>query len=168
MLPRDTFLGNLKIIEIYEFYNMPVLFACQNNTGHLFLATWIDESETENQWLYTPISVESFIQLRNGDSDLHDAFTLPEDGFVFIVSVTKSTQPDDTVQWVISSTLDPELAPLPREYLDIPDGLPQILWDSVDQRKRNHDNGVSNVKELTIRTHHFTFGYGCDRLQEGN
>lgn len=33
MLPKSTILGTLCIIDIYEFYNKPVLFACQNNTG---------------------------------------------------------------------------------------------------------------------------------------
>ncbi len=39
MLPEGTQLGILTIIEIYHFYNMPVLFACKDKAGNLYLAT---------------------------------------------------------------------------------------------------------------------------------
>lgn len=134
MLPENTILGTLKIIEIYEFYNMPVLFACKNRTGQLYIAVWIDETVDDSIWLYTPLSPERFIALRQGKVDLHTVFVQPEDIFVFKVIVAKGLSSSATAEAIHIENLDPEWAPLPGEYLDVPNSLPQIAWEDVDQR----------------------------------
>jgi hypothetical protein len=133
MLPINTILGDLSILEIYEFYNMPVLFACQNRTGHIYIASWIDETETDNTWLYTPLSLSRFSQLRKRELDLHYAFVQPEDGFVLKVTVSKADAHKAHIEPIPQDHLDESWAPLPGDYLDI-HALPRIIWDHVDQR----------------------------------
>ena len=36
-------LGKLEIIEIYDYYDQPILFACKNAAGHLHLVVAADE-----------------------------------------------------------------------------------------------------------------------------
>lgn len=139
MLPEGTQLGILTIIEIYHFYNMPVLFACRNKAGNLYLATWTDERETEDLWLYTPLSVERFAQMRNGQIDLHDAFAYPEDGIAFEVHVTKYADEqgladNDYAIPVKAADLDATLAPPSGNYVNLA-LLPPIKWETVDQTK---------------------------------
>ncbi|MCE7982969.1 MAG: hypothetical protein DYG89_17430 [Caldilinea sp. CFX5] len=138
MLPENTILGTLTIVEIYEFYNMPVLFACRNRTGQFFLAEWIDETTDENIWLYVPVSAERFAAVRQGKIDLHSAFVHPEDIFVFKVSVSKQLNHSAVVEATHIENLDIDWAPLPGEYLDIPNSLPQVVWENVDQRLLTH------------------------------
>jgi hypothetical protein len=45
LLPENTYLGRLKIIEVYEATDEPCLFACRNASGHIFLSVLIDETE---------------------------------------------------------------------------------------------------------------------------
>lgn len=132
MLPNDTILGELTIIEIYEYVNMPVLFACKNRTGHLFMATWIDETAEHDQWLYTPISLLRFSELRQSKIDLHTAFSQPADHHVFLISIPKSGN-SATVERIITANIPADWFPLPNDYLKLPDELPPIIWDNIDQ-----------------------------------
>jgi hypothetical protein len=138
MLPENTILGTLTMLEIYEFYNLPVLFACQNRTGQLFLVVWIDETTDENSWLYVPLSTERFAAVRQGRIDLHSAFVQPEDIFVFNVNVPKQANHSATVEAIHIENLDIDWAPLPGETLDIPHSLPQVVWENIDQRLLTH------------------------------
>ncbi|MGB3419032.1 MAG: DUF6575 domain-containing protein [Dolichospermum sp.] len=56
LLPQYPPLVNLEIIEIYEYYDFPCLFSCQNASGQIFLAVWIDEIPDHKTWLYSPMS----------------------------------------------------------------------------------------------------------------
>jgi hypothetical protein len=87
LLPEQTYLGKLRILEVYEAIDEPCLFACQNGAGHVFLAVLIDETEAVKDWLYVPLSDDRFARVRSGAIDLYHAFRSAEDGFVHWVSV---------------------------------------------------------------------------------
>lgn len=142
MLPKNTVLGTLTILEIYEFYNMPVLFACQNRTGHFYLAVWVDETENENIWLYVPLSFQRLMNLRQGALELRDAFVQPEDGFVFKVSVSKHQAEQAQAEPIPVEQLDKSWAPLPGDSLDLPDSLPRVVWENVDQRTIDEESTI--------------------------
>ena len=63
-LPESTILGILKLIEVYEFYDQPCLFSCQNLSGRVYIALWVDSSETEDVWLYASVSSERFNNIK--------------------------------------------------------------------------------------------------------
>lgn len=68
-------LSDLDIIEVYEFFDKPVLFSSIDCEGIIFLSTFYDEIDDGiEQWLYSPISEETFRQLRSGQTDFHSAF----------------------------------------------------------------------------------------------
>lgn len=85
LLPQATILGNLEILEVYEFYDKPCLFSCRNVAGQIFLSVWIDETSYSNSWLYVPVSLRRLQQITAGGMDLKNAFLEAEDGFVFEV-----------------------------------------------------------------------------------
>ncbi|MBV7329908.1 hypothetical protein KFU94_17030 [Chloroflexi bacterium TSY] len=145
ILPQNTILGHLEIFEIYEFYNMPVLFACINQADHIYLAVWIAETEQENVWLYVALSPQRFAKVRSGQIDLHDAFALPEDDIVSKVIVTKDTNHKSDVKPLPIETVDETWPPLPGDYLDVPDSLPRVLWNGLDQRNPQINNRLKNV-----------------------
>ncbi len=41
-LPERTILGQLEIIEVYDFYDKPVLFSCKNKSGLIFIVLCVD------------------------------------------------------------------------------------------------------------------------------
>jgi hypothetical protein len=87
LLPEKTYLGILKIIEVYEGTDEPCLFACRNASGHIFLSVLIDETEAQREWLYVPLSPDRFTKIRSGEIDVQDGFRSAEDGFVHSVTV---------------------------------------------------------------------------------
>ena len=73
-LPEQTYLGQLRVLEVYEATDEPCLFACQNGAGHIFLAVLIDETDEVKDWLYVPLSNDRFARLRSGEIDLCTGF----------------------------------------------------------------------------------------------
>jgi hypothetical protein len=78
-LPTDSFLGNLELLEVYVFYDSPRLFACQNLSGQIFIAVWIDETANADIWLYVSVSPNRFLAIRSGYIDLHEAYAKAEE-----------------------------------------------------------------------------------------
>ncbi len=87
ILPENTLLGRLEIVEVLGYYDGPYLLSCRNQAGHTFLALQVDEDKEADVWLYVAISPERLDFVRTGGLALHDAFVKPEDGTVYRVSV---------------------------------------------------------------------------------
>ena len=90
VLPEGTVLGELQMIEVFEYFDGPRLFSCRNNSDVRFLAVHADEGEVDT-WLYVPVSERRLEALRVGRVDLHTAFANPEDGFTYLVSFRGSS-----------------------------------------------------------------------------
>ena len=112
-------LGHLKVIEIYEYYDKPLLFACQNTAGQIFLAVLIDETEEKEVWYYVPVSPLRFEQIRAGKVDLHDAFLRAEDEQVFKIITPQSHNSDVTIEYVPTNELSDDDLPLAGEILNL-------------------------------------------------
>ena len=35
-------LGELEIVEIYDYFNVPILFSCRNSVSHLYIVLFAD------------------------------------------------------------------------------------------------------------------------------
>lgn len=88
-LPSGTSLGDLRIIQVYDYYDGPRLFSCTNVAGTLYLVLWHDETTEGDAWLYVPVSETRLQQITSGAIDLHTAFAAPEDGWVYDVFVPR-------------------------------------------------------------------------------
>lgn len=131
-LPQNTSLGQLEILEVYEFYDRPLLFACCNRANTYYLVVLVQEVDEADVWLYVATSPKRLQHIRSGGIDLHDAFAETEDGISYIV-----TQPHNEVQSKIevvsSGDINPAWLPYPQEYLNLPtETLPEL--DSVERR----------------------------------
>lgn len=115
--PNFTQLGNLRIVETYEFYDKPLLFSCRNTAGYLFLAVLIDESEDGETWLYAPVSLNRYNQIRSGAIDLHDAFSNAEDGRLYRVYLPYNQTSDIKFEFLSINKLNEDALPLKGEKL---------------------------------------------------
>jgi len=149
MLPENTYLGELTFLEIYEFFDIPVLFACGNNTGQLFISVWIDETDEDTKWLFAPVSRSRFNALRFGKVDLNEVFLKPEGGFCFLGSIANHTDIDSVTE-ISANHLTGEMVPQPNSYINDISKLPAVVWDSIDQR-----SGSSNVIKGWLIKHNY-------------
>lgn len=118
-LPQDTILGKLEPIEVYEFYDKPVLFSCHNALGSIFLAVSIAEGDDSETWLYIELSLDRFQSIRSGRMDLHDAFIQVEDAFVYKVLTPFNKEEGVTVECMFIREIPRDILPLSGE-LDNP------------------------------------------------
>jgi len=139
MLPESTVLGKLSIIETYEFYDMPILFACRNKAGHVYLAVWIDRATDNDTWLYVALSRRRFQEIKAGRIDLHDAFGKPEDELALEVKVYFDPDRRPEIRPVPARDLDEDRLPLPGDYLDPQFCAREDVWSF--SRSRQHTAG---------------------------
>ena len=120
-------LGRLEIVEIYEYYDQPVLFSCKNAAGHLYLVVAADENDQYETWLYAGVSTERLNLIRSGGIDLHDAFADPEDGCILQVKFPYSDQTELQIESVQSNQIPEDMLPTSGECLDLEtDTLPEL------------------------------------------
>ena len=148
-LPEFTQLGQLELIEVYEYYDQPVLFSCQNPSGHIFLAVWADEEDDFDTWLYVRMSPLRFEHVRSGLIDLHDAFARSEDGLVFEVQIPHDEQ-ELSIRHIWSHAISEDW--LPGEFLDLETEPLPILNDIP--RKAGQSNGkLLPLEEVFSKDH---------------
>ena len=71
-------LGNLEIVEIYDYHNTPILFSCQNSAAQLYMVFFADYFPEYEMWLYAEVSPTRFKRIRSGEINLYDTFREPE------------------------------------------------------------------------------------------
>ncbi len=118
MLPQNTLLGKLDIIEIYEYHDKPLLFACRNATYTHYIVVQETVHPDYETWLYAPISPSRFEQARSRTIDLHDIFKYAEDGFVFWVKIPTKQPKSVIVQTIPTDQLTDDQIPDVGEFLD--------------------------------------------------
>ena len=117
-LPQSTHLGKLELIEVYEFYDQPILFSCRNASDAIFIGVFADEDDNFETWLYVGVSPHRFKQIRSGAIDLHDAFSEVEDGIIFQIKMPHNEQIPESMP--ISATQIPDdMLPLPGEFINL-------------------------------------------------
>ncbi|RKU24563.1 hypothetical protein C6497_17220 [Candidatus Poribacteria bacterium] len=120
-------LGRLDIVEIYEYYDQPVLFSCKNAAGHLYLVVAADENDQYETWFYASVSTERLNLIRSGGIDLHDAFSDPEDGCILQVRFPYSEQTELQIESVQSNKIPEDMLPTSGECLDLEtETLPEL------------------------------------------
>ncbi|NOT13969.1 MAG: hypothetical protein HOP21_00045 [Methylotenera sp.] len=117
-LPKNSELGKLKLLEVFEFYDFPRIFTCKNSIGTLYFGLSVSETNDELEWLFAPASLERHNSIRSGNIDLRSAFTRVEDDFVYLVNTDKSHD-YKTLERINVSRLKNEWLPIEGEKLNL-------------------------------------------------
>lgn len=125
-------LGRLEIIEIYDYYDQPILFSCKNAAGHLYLVVAADENDQHETWLYAGISVERLNHVRSGAIDLHNAFAEPEGGFLLQATVPYDDQTPLQIEHIQPNQISEDMLPTSGECLDIKINALPVLGNSEE------------------------------------
>lgn len=99
-LAQSKKLGILELIEVYIFYDKPVLFSCKNRSGLIYIVLSIDETDVSEIWLYAPISKSRFQSLVRGEIELRSVFTDAEDAFVYRVEIPYENESNTIVNLI--------------------------------------------------------------------
>ena len=142
-------LGSLEIIEIYDYYDQPILFACKNTAGHLHLVVAADENDHYETWLYVRVSAERLNLIRSGTIDLHDAFADSENGHLLQVKFSYDNPTSPQIQHLESNQIPEDMLPTPGECLDLETEMPPVLSNTECNAIENLDH-TPNQDRATI------------------
>jgi hypothetical protein len=95
-LPKNTHLGDLIIQHVFHHFDIPRLFSCKNKSGNQYLVLSIFDDYETFEWLYLPLSIDRFSSLISKNISLRDAFSNPEDGYLYHVTSKFTGESDIT------------------------------------------------------------------------
>jgi hypothetical protein len=135
-LPERTVLGQLEIIEVYDFYDQPALFSCKNKSGQIFIVVWVDSSEVADLWLYASVSSSRFQDARRGLIELRDIFTNSEDSFVYQVETPYQDDLNASARVIYCHEITNDYLPEPRQIIQPENDCDDSNIEQVSREKR--------------------------------
>lgn len=111
MIPINTGLGKLSMVEIYEYYDIPRLFSVRDVVGTLYLVYWCDEIEDSSVWLYLPISESRLTDMRHRKVSLRTAYAEPQNGYWIVHTSSPDAGRDQAYQQRVLASDSPFLPP---------------------------------------------------------
>ena len=132
-------LGKLEIIEIYDYYDQPILFACKNAAGHLHLVVAADENDHYETWLYVRVSAGRLNLIRSGTIDLHDAFADSENGHLLQAKFPYNNPTSPQVEHLEANQIPEDMLPTPGECLNLETKMPPMLSNTEPMLKNDQD-----------------------------
>ena len=168
-LPQLTHLGKLELIEVYEFYDQPILFSCRNASDAIFMGVFADEDDDFETWLYVGVSPHRFNQIRSGAIDLHDAFSEVEDGIIFQIKVPYDGQMPASMP-ISAAQIPDNMLPLPGEFINLEPTLSELdedlKWKSLQKQFRDFSEPEHDVTGTLIGVFTDTRTFGI-KAQDG-
>ena len=114
-------LGELEIVEIYDYFNVPILFSCRNAASHLYIVLFADYSPEYETWLYVEVSLMRLNLIRSGKVNLHDAFSKPEMGRLLKAMIPHNNSEELNSEYITPDQLHSDVFPPIDEYLNLGD-----------------------------------------------
>ena len=128
-------LKNTEIVEVYVYYDRPLLFLCQDLIGRKYIAVLVDEDDEGEYWLYVEISQRRLEMIRSGGIDLHTAFGHPESGYAFSLRLEFSSE-NITIKPLAAAEISQEWLPKKETKLEIPtETLPRFVFTPGDVQR---------------------------------
>ena len=169
-LPQSTHLGKLELIEVYEFYDQPILFACRNASDAIFIGVFADEDDDFETWLYIGVSPHRFKQIRSGAIDLHNAFSEVEDGIIFQIKVPHDEQEPILSLNILANQISDDMLPLPGEFINLESTLSELdedlRWTSLQKQFKDFSEPEHDVTGTLIGVFTDTRTFGIE-AQDG-
>lgn len=121
--PTDTFLGNLRMREVYFHYEGPRIFAATSEIGTLFFAFIVSEDDELNTetYLYLPVSQPRLNAMRSHGISLRKAVLEPEDGILVEITADYGHDtPRNNARYVRPADIPADWLPAQDAYLSLP------------------------------------------------
>ena len=142
-------LGKLEIVEVYEYYDQPVLYSCKNASGHFYLVVAAAEDAKFLTWLCVAVSTERLNLIRSGTIDLHDAFADSENPYAIQVRVPYEEHASIQTDFVQSNQIPEDMLPTPGERLDFETDIFPVLSDAKEIAKSRRQEILNLTLNLT-------------------
>ena len=141
-------LGKLEIVEVYEYYDQPVLYSCKNASGHFYLVVAAAEDDQFLTWLCVAVSTERLNLIRSGKIDLHDAFADSENPDAIQVKVPYEEHASVQTDSIQSNEIPEDMLPLSGERLNIETEIFPVSSDAEEMAKSKRQEILNLILNL--------------------
>jgi hypothetical protein len=146
--------------EMFDYYDGPKFYSCQDKVGQLFLIYWIDETDDINSWLYLRVSQERYNALKVGNVSIAYTLTHPEEGAAFVVN-TRGGRGEFTIEEISPEQVLPEWLPPQNDFLNLAaPTLPEKIINASEVAKRSN----RQVIDLAFDKLSNSYEMGCGKL----
>lgn len=76
MLPENTILGSLTMLEYYEYLDFPLLFLAINEKQQYFLAAFVEDSAEMTKFIYVKLPLIIVDKFRMSEYNLYTVFVV--------------------------------------------------------------------------------------------
>ncbi len=143
-------LGRLEIVEIYEYYDQPVLYSCKNAAGHFYLVVAAAEDAQFLTWLCVAVSTKRLNLIRSGKIDLHDAFADSENPYAIQVKVPYEEHASVQTDFIESNQIPADMLPIPGECLDFETEILPVLSDPEEIAKLRKQESLNLILNFAV------------------
>lgn len=126
-LPYIPLVGDLKLIEIYEFYDFPRFFSCRSTTGQIYFALSVAEDRVKYEWLFVPVSPERFVRARAGDIDIRTIFAMSEGNSLIHIATDADGKLVEAPDVISSESVSTKWLPDPGVFLSVDVEKPALI-----------------------------------------
>ncbi len=123
-------LGKLEMVEVYNYYDIPILFSCKNAASQLYIVFFADRLPDHDVWLYAEVSIARLNLIRAGKIDLFDTFSKPEMDRLLKVIIPTNNSVVFSSEFILPSELSEDILPPVNDYLDI-EYMPYVPQTSI-------------------------------------
>ena len=141
-LPTGTILGILEYIDIFEYFDIPRLFSCQDKIGTKFFVLSTYDEIDEYEWLYLGISNNRLTSLLRKKITLREAYLKPENNHLF--KVVSNFSGESKIEKVLPKKISDDDLPIADVFLEY-------------QEKPKVGFGVINAKQAALASHRETY-----------
>lgn len=106
-------LGDIRVVEVLEYYDEPVLYFGQSATEQNFLVMLAADDPNQRQWVLSPMSSVRLAAVREQALDLYSAFTRAEGGIVWRATERRGSHEPPAIELVRVEDLDDDVLPEP-------------------------------------------------------
>ena len=162
-------LGELEIVEIYDYFNVPILFSCRNSASHLYIVIFADHLPEYEMWLYAEVSPMRLNLIRSGVVNLHDAFSKPEMGRLLKAMIPHSNSAEFNSEYVTPDQLQGDVFPPVDEYLNLRD-TPLVAQTNLVEIAKSSGREIvglnfNSIEEYSLEAPILPLGRTLTRLQ---
>ncbi|WP_135554571.1 DUF6575 domain-containing protein [Paenibacillus cymbidii] len=160
VLPKP--LGELTIVDVFEYIDGPKIFSCINENGQLYVTNWIDTNSESDTWFYVSVNERQLVSIRQGKLSMRDLITestlgailevvTPISGYGQVqvreraISSIREEELPDTDSYLISNYLEPHppfLLPKQESTIESAKRGKRDVLDLSFSTKGQHDNEI--------------------------
>lgn len=151
---KDILFGEILILEEYDFYDQPILFAGIDSVDQLYFVYLAVDDYDYEEWLMIPVSEKRLFSIRSGQIDILTAISSPEVQNLFLVQKKYGVESKTTIKEISAFEVNNDILPVKNIFIRTEEEFPRIK-----DIKKIEDNAISTNRLIVEVVYHPKDGY---------